>query len=179
MFRLTVFLWPVLLVSFPTAVEVRAAAGDERPNILFIFTDDQSHRSVGCYEEAHPWVKTPNIDRLAAEGVRFTSAYAGTWCLPSRAMVLTGLHPHGIHGLRVERNPISRYKYVRYLLEDEIEELYDLEVDPQELHNLAGDPQHHKRLADLRRRLADELRRTGAPLVRNLPEPKTAGAAEE
>ena len=71
------------------------------------------------------------------------------------------------------------YKYVRYLLEDEIEELYDLEVDPQELHNLAGDPQHHKRLADLRRRLADELRRTGAPLVRNLPEPRIAGAAEE
>ena len=109
MSRLIVSLWPVVLVALLAEAEVRAAAGDERPNILLIFTDDQSHRSVGCYEEAHPWAKTPNIDRLAAEGVRFASAYAGTWCLPSRAMVLTGLHPHGIHGLRVERNPTSRY----------------------------------------------------------------------
>ena len=36
------------------------------PNILYIFTDDQSRRSVSAYEQAHPWVKTPNIDRLAA-----------------------------------------------------------------------------------------------------------------
>ena len=57
------------------------AAAEGRPNILFIFTDDQSHRSVGCYDEAHPWVSTPNIDRLAQQGVRFTDAYVGTWCL--------------------------------------------------------------------------------------------------
>jgi arylsulfatase A-like enzyme len=92
-----------------TAVDARAAGEKSRPNILFVFTDDQSHRSVGCYEEAHRWVKTPNIDRLAAEGVRFSIAYVGTWCLPSRAMMLTGLHPHGIHGLEVDRNPVSRY----------------------------------------------------------------------
>jgi arylsulfatase A-like enzyme len=86
-----------------------AAEQAERPNILFIYTDDQSHRSVSCYEEAHPWVRTPNIDRLAAEGVRFTDAYVGTWCLPSRAMMLTGRHPHGIHGMRVTRNPHGEY----------------------------------------------------------------------
>jgi len=84
-------------------------ADADLPNILFIFTDDQSHRSVGCYEDAHPWVSTPNIDRLAAEGVRFRDAYVGTWCLPSRAMMLTGLHPHGIRGIEVERNPTSTY----------------------------------------------------------------------
>jgi len=99
----------VLLLAGVPGVLTEAAEPDNRPNILFIFTDDQSHRSIGCYEESHPWVKTPNIDRLAAEGVRFTHGYAGTWCLPSRAMVLTGLHPHAIHGLKVERNPISRY----------------------------------------------------------------------
>ena len=109
MFRRIAFLWPVLLVACAAAREARAGENDRRPNILFVFTDDQSHRSVSCYEQAHPWVKTPHLDRLAAEGVRFASAYAGTWCLPSRAMVLSGLHPHGIHGLRVERNPISRY----------------------------------------------------------------------
>ncbi|MHC4445286.1 MAG: sulfatase-like hydrolase/transferase [Planctomycetota bacterium] len=83
---------------------------NQRPNILFIFTDDQSHRTVGCYPEAHPWVKTPNLDRLADEGLRFSAAYpAGAWCLPSRATVLTGLHPHGIRGLKVKENPYSKY----------------------------------------------------------------------
>ncbi|UCD27862.1 MAG: sulfatase-like hydrolase/transferase [Planctomycetota bacterium] len=83
---------------------------DKRPNILFIFTDDQSHRTVSCYPEAHRWIKTPNLDRLADEGLRFSAAYpAGAWCLPSRATVLTGLHPHGIRGLKVRENPYSRY----------------------------------------------------------------------
>jgi len=81
-----------------------------RPNILFIFTDDQSHRTVGCYPEAPAWVKTPNIDRLADEGVLFSAAYpAGAWCLPSRATVLTGRLPHAIHGLKIEHNPFGKY----------------------------------------------------------------------
>ena len=93
----------LLLVAVAFAAGgVRAAAEDDRPNILFIYTDDQSHRSVGCYEEAHRWVRTPNIDRLAAEGVRFQHAYIGTWCMPSRATLLTGLHPHGIRSLRMQ-----------------------------------------------------------------------------
>ena len=55
-------------------------AEHKRPrNILYIFTDDQSHRTVSCYPEAHPWVYTPNIDRLAREGVRFAN------CVTKRA----------------------------------------------------------------------------------------------
>lgn len=65
-------------------------------NILYIFTDDQSYRSVSCYAGAHPWVSTPNIDRLAREGVRFTNCYTGAWCAPSRATYLTGKLQHGI-----------------------------------------------------------------------------------
>lgn len=76
-----------------------APVKDTRPNILLIFTDDQSYRTVSCYDGAPSWVETPNVDRLAREGVRFLSGYAGTWCLPSRAMFLTGLHPHAIRGL--------------------------------------------------------------------------------
>ena len=57
-------------------------------NILYIFTDDQSLRSVSCYPEAHSWVNTPNIDRLAREGVRFANCYTGAWCAPSRATYL-------------------------------------------------------------------------------------------
>jgi len=82
----------------------------KRPNILYIFTDDQSIRSVSCYPEAHPWVKTPNIDRLAAEGVRFATCYTGAWCMPSRATALPGKLQHGIETMRmVGRYPGSTY----------------------------------------------------------------------
>ncbi len=79
-----------------------AHAAEDRPNILFIFTDDQSHRTVSCYKEAYPWVKTPNIDALAAQGVRFTHAYMGTWCMPSRATMLTGHHQFGVESMRMQ-----------------------------------------------------------------------------
>lgn len=85
-----------------------AAAG--RPNILFIYTDDHSYRTVSCYEGAEPWAKTPNMDRLAARGVRFTHAYIGTWCMPSRATMLTGLHQFGVQSMRMEgKYPGSEY----------------------------------------------------------------------
>lgn len=77
-------------------------AKDARPNILFIYTDDHSHRTVGCYPEAYPFVRTPNIDTLAAEGIRFRYAYIGTWCMPSRATLLTGHYQHGIESMRME-----------------------------------------------------------------------------
>ena len=86
------------------------AFAQQRPNILFIFTDDQSHRTVSCYDEAYPWVKTPNIDALAARGVRFTHAYMGTWCMPSRATMLTGHHQYGVESMRMKgRYPGSVY----------------------------------------------------------------------
>lgn len=77
-------------------------AATERPNILFIYTDDQSYRTVGCYPEAYDWVRTPNIDALARSGVRFTHAYIGTWCMPSRATLLTGHHPYGVESMRMK-----------------------------------------------------------------------------
>ncbi len=74
-------------------------ASHKKPNILFIFTDDQSHRTISAYEDALQWAKTPHIDRLAEEGIRFKHAFAGPWCAPSRAMVLSGRYLHGIEGL--------------------------------------------------------------------------------
>ena len=66
-----------------------AAVGSELPNILFIMTDDQSWRHLGCYGD--PAVRTPAMDDLAQRGVRFTNAYcAAPSCSPSRADVLTG-----------------------------------------------------------------------------------------
>jgi arylsulfatase A-like enzyme len=80
---------------------VPAAEAAKSPNILFIFADDQSYKTVGCYPESWPWVKTPHIDALARSGVRFHGAYLGSWCMPSRASLLTGHHPHGIQSMRM------------------------------------------------------------------------------
>jgi len=61
------------------------------PNIIFILADDLGYGDLGCYGQKK--IKTPNIDRMAAEGMRFTQCYAGsTVCAPSRASLLTGLH---------------------------------------------------------------------------------------
>ncbi len=68
-----------------------------RPNVLFLISDDLNN-SIGCY--GHPLVETPNIDRLAARGVRFENAYCQyPLCGPSRNSMLTGLYPNstGIH----------------------------------------------------------------------------------
>ena len=63
----------------------------ERPNIIFILADDLGYGDLGCYGQKH--IKTPNIDRIAAEGICFTQHYAGsTVCAPSRCVLMTGLH---------------------------------------------------------------------------------------
>jgi arylsulfatase A-like enzyme len=70
-----------------------AAAAPERPNVLYLFTDDQSVRTLSCYADApqaYTWAKTPNIDKLAEAGVRFRYCYTGPLCRPSRGTALTG-----------------------------------------------------------------------------------------
>ncbi|MCP5195149.1 MAG: sulfatase [Pseudomonadales bacterium] len=69
------------------------ASAAERPNIVFIFSDDHAVRAVSAYGDS--LVATPNIDRIAADGIRFDRAYVGNAiCGPSRATLLTGLHSH-------------------------------------------------------------------------------------
>jgi arylsulfatase A-like enzyme len=66
-------------------------AAAQPPNVIFILADDLGYGDVGCYGQKR--IKTPNIDRMAAEGLRFTDAYAGaTVCAPSRCVLMTGLH---------------------------------------------------------------------------------------
>lgn len=63
----------------------------ERPNIIYILSDDLAQGDLGCYGQK--LIQTPNLDRMAREGTRFTQAYCGTTvCAPSRASLLTGLH---------------------------------------------------------------------------------------
>ena len=75
------------------------AIGQQRPpNFIIIFTDDQGYQDLGCY--GSPNIKTPHIDQMGAEGMRFTNFYAQTVCGPSRAALLTGCYP-----MRIERAP--------------------------------------------------------------------------
>ncbi len=79
-------------------VSVAAAASDRKTNLLFILTDNQGAWQLGCY--GNPDIRTPHIDRLAAEGMRFTRAFSSNAvCSPTRATYLTGLIPsqHGVH----------------------------------------------------------------------------------
>jgi arylsulfatase A len=67
-------------------------AGARQPNIIFILGDDLGYSELGCYGQQK--IRTPNIDRLAAEGMRFTQHYSGNAvCAPSRCVLMTGMHP--------------------------------------------------------------------------------------
>ena len=74
-----------------SAIGFVEAKTPQRPNILIILADDLGYSDLGCYgSEIH----TPNIDKLAANGIRFTQFYNSARCCPSRASLLTGLYPH-------------------------------------------------------------------------------------
>ena len=81
----------LLSVVLSTTICFVVHANSDQPNIVFIMADDLGYGDLGCYGQQQ--IKTPNIDRLAAEGVRFTQAYAGGCvCTPSRSCLMTGLH---------------------------------------------------------------------------------------
>lgn len=69
------------------------ALADERPNIVVVLVDDMGFSDLGCYGSE---IETPNIDRLASDGLRFTQFYNYGRCCPTRAALMTGLHPHQV-----------------------------------------------------------------------------------
>src|SRR4051812_37696787 len=68
-----------------------SGANSNRPNILFILADDVGREVLGCYGGQS--YKTPNIDRLAASGLKFEHAYVMPMCHPTRICIMTGLYP--------------------------------------------------------------------------------------
>ena len=109
--------WPVPLCKaqgIPDEPRNRSAATgssdsrSQRPNIVILFVDDLGFSDVGCFGGE---IETPHLDRLAANGLRFTQFYNTARCCPSRASLLTGLYPHqaGI-GMMVYRNYGTGYR---------------------------------------------------------------------
>ncbi|MBJ7257648.1 MAG: sulfatase [Akkermansiaceae bacterium] len=97
MTKILTFLFAMMLATVATLHAAELA----RPNILFICTDDQSYDALSIVQKEQgekarfPWLQTPNLDRLAAEGVRFRNAFVtNSLCSPSRAVNLTGLYNH-------------------------------------------------------------------------------------
>jgi len=110
-----ILLLPLLLMLFalPAIAANRfAAAGQDRPNILFLFSDDQTHHALGRLRELE--IKTPNLDRLANRGILFTHCFnqggwSGAVCIPSRAMLNTGRtvwQSRGSNGQGIAEGPL-------------------------------------------------------------------------
>lgn len=86
-----------------------AADAPRPPNVVFILADDLGYGELGCYGQKK--IKTPNLDRLAAEGMRFTQHYSGSpVCAPLRCVLMTGLHPgHALVRTNLATPPEEQY----------------------------------------------------------------------
>lgn len=95
-----------------------AVAAQKQPNILLVLSDDQSAFAVGCYGNAD--IRTPNLDRFAAEGVRFNRAYATSpQSVPSRASIMTGRSPVAVNMTRFNVTLARRFRaFPEYLREN-------------------------------------------------------------
>ncbi|MBZ0257983.1 arylsulfatase, partial [bacterium] len=96
-----------------SAQDAKTSNNKRKPNIIFIMADDLGYGDLGCYGQK--LIQTPNIDKLAAEGLRFTQAYAGApVCTPSRCTLMTGLH----NGHSAARDNVPHYH--TYLEEEDV-----------------------------------------------------------
>lgn len=91
--RVATLVFTAAAVILPTCPHAARSAETERaPNIVFILADDLGYRELGCFGQQ--LIRTPNLDRLAAQGIRLTQHYSGNAvCAPSRCVLMTGKHP--------------------------------------------------------------------------------------
>jgi arylsulfatase A-like enzyme len=105
-------------LSIHSTLQQRNFAAQDRPNFLFIYTDDQRYDALGSVQREFlesgktavarfPWIESSNLDRLASQGIRFRNAFVVTaLCAPSRAAFLTGCYGH-INGVIDNHTPFS------------------------------------------------------------------------
>ena len=98
------------LFIFSLMMNFLSAFSQQRPNIVLIMADDMGFSDIGCYGSEIP---TPNLDGLAARGIRFSQFYNGARCCPTRASLLTGLYPHqaGIGEMSEEPNDTASFHW--------------------------------------------------------------------
>ena len=89
------------------SVNAAESIAGKKPNIVFILTDDQGYGDLSCH--GNPILKTPNLDRLHAEGVRFTDFHVSPTCSPTRSALLTGRHEfkNGVTHTILERERLT------------------------------------------------------------------------
>ena len=118
--RLVIGLLLILVVSFGATIYVvarqeKSPIASPRPNILFLISDDHSALSVGAYGNSS--VRTPNLDRLSRDGVRFTNAFVTSpQCSPSRSSIYTGQYAHSTGTSRLHAPLRSQYANIIDLL---------------------------------------------------------------
>ncbi|HEY1081087.1 MAG TPA: arylsulfatase [Prosthecobacter sp.] len=109
MFRRPFFLSALFVTTLHVLASGVSALAQEKPNIIWIMADDLGYGDLGCYGQKV--IQTPNLDRMAEQGTKFTHFYAGaTVCAPSRSVLMTGLH-HGhtrVRGNAGKTNPAAQ-----------------------------------------------------------------------
>ena len=105
----------------------------KQPNIIFIYADDLGRGMLSCYGQQH--FKTPNIDRLASEGMRFNNAYGCAFCAPARASMITGTHDCHRGGWTYTRGGVYKKVQEGTLSLDELSEL---------IHTISHNPSEHE-----------------------------------
>ena len=113
----TLALLAAVALPWVSAAPAQDAPGERLPNFVIIFTDDQGYQDVGCFGSLD--IETPNLDRMAAEGMKFTNFYAAqavcsasraalmTGCYPNRIGILGALGPNAKHGINAEEMTIA------------------------------------------------------------------------
>lgn len=81
----------IKLIAGLCLIATSAVAADKQPNIIFIMTDDQGYGDLACH--GHPFVKTPNLDKLHSQSARFTNYHVSPTCAPTRAGLMSGRNP--------------------------------------------------------------------------------------
>ena len=103
--KLIMYFLVIILLSSSTCQMPNEKQEQKRPNILFIMSDDHAYQAISAYSDK--LIQTPNIDRIAKEGILFTNAsVTNSICAPSRATILTGKHTH-INGKIDNRMPFD------------------------------------------------------------------------
>ena len=101
-----------ILVTISLCIQAHSAENKKppRPNIIIVLVDDMGYSDIGCYGGE---IDTPNLDRLASKGLRFTQFYNAGRCCPTRASLLTGRHPHQVgigHMTAPPKKPLANWQ---------------------------------------------------------------------